>query len=423
MGAGRGSDLALALQVVLELQLHGQHVILVIPETLAIAEAEAALRRLRGRGLHRDRVALVQAAPWDDLRLAAEYECPRVRVGPLVALEFPDRAPNRFVDVERTPDWCARTWLPEVAHLGTIECLIDKTGSCRLRPEHSDRVGRSPVLRPRESQPEPEPSPAPLAPPALPAGVAQLLPRPAEGAASSPTPQRRLTARALARLEQSPPEMESTASSPSQRLRSPPGPLRPAQGLDAPSDSESGADGNEFDFAVPCCDGNVTACVLKVCPANADDQLIFCVHAEDDASDPLRFAKQKLSSILGQHFEQSVDDVLELDECREDEPELAAALKRKGGVWRSFFTLLKLVTKDQTCIRAVGLGSNMRKRKRAALLALNVTLAMRAGDPLTGQEALLASATKAYEAALARLAQLPAAGGSASSSDAGGACG
>lgn len=117
--------------------------------------------------------------------------------------------------------------------------------------------------------------------------------------------------------------------------------------------------------------GEVAACVLEVQRGPVKEQLL-CFRCDDAGSGLFPMGPSLALELLG-------ITGTDFDEIEKDDAELRAALHAKGSWWRwDPFILLSVTSGHQAGLRAVGLGSNQKKRKRAALMALAATAALHA---------------------------------------------
>lgn len=93
----------------------------------------------------------------------------------------------------------------------------------------------------------------------------------------------------------------------------------------------------------------------------------MCVRCDNPKADPFQYAGSLLSKLLGVGGES-------LREEDNDDKTLYSALSKIGGPWASYPTLIFTTASGRHAgLRAVGLGSNLKKRRRGAQLALAVT--------------------------------------------------
>lgn len=110
-------------------------------------------------------------------------------------------------------------------------------------------------------------------------------------------------------------------------------------------------------------------CILRVQRTFHEEQLL-CVFCEDARGGPFGAAGALASELLGvggeaHHEEDNPDD------------QLANALLAKGGCWAEQpFLLLTVSCGQHAGLRAVGVGSNLKKRRRAASFAIAATAAL-----------------------------------------------
>lgn len=135
--------------------------------------------------------------------------------------------------------------------------------------------------------------------------------------------------------------------------------------MQEPPSAVCGGDVASASASVDVASDVLTACVLRV-PRTYHSEQLLCVYCKDVKGGPFGAAGSLASDLLGvggeaYHEEDSTDQ------------ELAIALEAKGGWWAWHHLLLTVSCGQHAGLRAVGVGSNMRKRRRAAHLAVAIT--------------------------------------------------